>query len=274
IAYPDFYAAVPIIDVYTSSVNWNNTDLRPMRSENWDAQLSIYQNNVGLFTFGGFLKRIRDFVFSYSGYINNPAAYAGLHDVPQYPKLNVKGFSISTYYNNPNRVDLYGVEADWQTHFWYLPDPLNGLVLNVNFTHILSKAKYPFTVVEHSKVYPFPVTYVDSTYQDRLIDQPDDIVNLSLGFDYKDFSILASMIYQSSIFNGTNFWNALRTDKSTYVRWDLVANQKLPWYNVEVFLNLNNLNGEPDTYTIRGNGYPYSESSYGLTADFGIRVRL
>ena len=270
IAYPNYYSIVPIIDVYTGSVTYNNTDLRPMRSENYDAQLSIYQNNVGLFTFGGFLKRISDFVFYNSSYITNPSKYPGL----QYKNLNTIGFSIGTYYNNPNRVDLYGIEADWQTHFWYLPDPLNGLVLNVNFTHILSKAKYPYTIVEHSPVYPFPITYVDSTYEDRLIDQPDDIVNLSLGFDYKNFSILASMIYQSNIFNGTNFWNSLRTDKATYLRWDIVANQTLPWYNLQVYLNLNNLNGEPDTYTIRGNGYPYSESSYGLSADFSIRLQL
>ena len=270
IAYPNYYSIVPIIDVYSGSVTWNNTDLKPMRSENYDAQLSVYQNYVGLFTFGGFLKHISDFVFYNSGYINNPADYPGL----QYKNLNTKGFSINTYYNNPNRVDLYGVEADWQTHFWYLPEPLNGLVLNVNFTHILSKAKYPFTVVGNSGYPYYKPIYIDSTYQDRLIDQPDDIVNLSLGFDYKDFSILASMIYQSNIFNGTNFYNSLRTDKATYVRWDLVANQTLPWYNIQVYLNLNNLNGEPDTYTIRGNGYPQSESSYGLTADFGIRIKL
>ncbi len=270
IAYPNFNEIVPIIDVYTSSVTWNNTDLKPARSENYDAQLSLYQNYVGLFTFGGFLKRISDFVFYYSGYINNPADYPGL----QYKNLNTKGFSIGTFYNNPNRVDLYGIEAEWQTHFWYLPDPLSGFVLNVNFTHILSKAKYPFTVVSNTGYPYYKPIYIDSTYQDRLIDQPDDIVNLSLGFDYKGFSILGSMIYQSGIFNSTNFWNALRTDKAKYLRWDLVANQTLPWYNMQVFLNVNNLNGEPDTYTIRGNGYPQSESSYGLSADFGIRIKL
>ncbi len=272
IAYPNYYEIVPIIDVYASgpSVTYNNPDLKPMRSENFDAELSIYQNSVGLFTIGGFLKRIRDFVFSQSSYISNQADYPGL----QYKNLNVKGYYLNTYLNDPYRVDDYGVEAEWQTHFWYLPDPFSSLVLNVNFTHILSKANYPYTIVKHSNVYPFPVYYVDSTYQDRLIDQPDDIINLSLGFDYKGFSILGSMIYQSEIFNGTNFWNALRTDKAKYLRWDLVANQLLPWYNIEVYLQLNNINGEPDTYTIRGNGYPQSESYYGLTANLGLRLKL
>ena len=270
VQYPNYYAVVPIIDVYQSSVTWNNTDLKPARSESFDAQLSVYQNYVGLFTFGGFLKRISNFIFQYSGYVNNPADYPGL----QYKNLNTKGFSITTYYNNPNRVDDYGIEAEWQTHFWYLPGPLSGIVLNVNFTHILSKAKYPYTITENSGYPYYRPIYIDSTYEDRLIDQPDDIVNLSLGFDYKDFSILGSMIYQSNIFNSTNFWNALRTDKAKYLRWDLVANQTLPWYNIQVFLNVNNLNGEPDTYIIRGNGYPYSESYYGLTADLGFRLRL
>ncbi len=276
IAYPNYYQMVPIIDVYSGgpSVTYNNVNLKPYRSENYDAELSIFQNYVGLFTFGGFLKRISDFIFYNSSYISNPRDYPGLYDVPQYPKLNVMAYRINTYINDPFRVDDYGIEAEWQTHFWYLPDPFSGLVLDVNFTHIFSKARYPQTFVIHSDVYPFPITYVDSSYTDRLVNQPDDIVNLSLGYDYKGFSILASMIYQSEVFNGTNFWNALRTDQSKFLRWDLVVNQELPWYNIEVFLHMNNLNGEPQSYTIRGNGYPYSEYSYGLTADLGFRLNL
>ncbi len=270
ISYPGFNEIIPIIGVYENSVNWNNTDLKPALSGNFDAQLSIHQNYIGLFAIGGFLKRINDFVFSQSGFIIDPADYPGL----QYRELDVSGYHINTYYNNPKRVDVYGVEAEWQTHFWYLPKPLNGLVLNVNFTHILSEATYPFSVVSPGVFPLYQPVYIDSTYEDRLIDQPDDIINLSLGYDYKDFSILVSMIYQSGIFNQTDFWNALRVDKAEYLRWDLVANQKLPWYNSEVFLHLNNLNGEPDTYIIRGNGYPQSKYYYGLTVDLGIRLKL
>ncbi len=176
--------------------------------------------------------------------------------------------------NNPNQVELWGLESDWQTHFWYLPGVLSGLVLNVNFTHVFSKAKYPFTVVEHSPVFPFPTIYVDSTYEDKLINQPDNIVNLSLGWDYKGFSILGSAIYQSAIFNSTNFHNELRTEKKEYLRLDVAAKQELPWYNIEVFMNLNNLNGANDTYILRGNGFESTDESYGLTAQLGFRVNL
>jgi TonB-dependent receptor len=273
LAYPNFRAIIPIIDVYTSSVDWNNTDLKPIRSENFDLQVSVYNNEMGLFTFGGFLKRIDDFVFYQSGYINNPADYPGLQP-KQYPKLNTKGYSINTYYNNPNRVELWGIETDWQTHFWYLPGVLSGLVLNINYTHTFSDAKYPYTIVGSTGYPNYKPIYTDSTYKDRLIKQPDDIINASLGWDYKGFSALFSMIYQSAIFNSTDYWNALRTDKAEYLRWDIVMKQKLPWYNMEVFMNLNNLNGENDTYVVRGNKFNDTDESYGLTAEIGFRIKL
>ena len=270
LAYPNYRAIMPLIHVYTSSVTWNNVDLKPAESENFDVQMSIYHNYMGLFTFGGFLKRIDDFIFEYTSYITDPSDYPGLTG----KGVNTKGYQVTAYYNNPNRVDLWGFEGDWQTHFWYLPKPLNNIVLNINYTHVFSEAEYPFTVVENTGYPYYQSIYIDSTYKDGLIDQPDDIVNVSLGYDFKDFSILFSMIYQSSIFNETDFWNSLRTDKDEYLRWDIAAKQKLPWYNVELFLNLNNINGENDTYIIRGSGFPQSDYSYGLTIDFGARLRF
>ncbi|MBN1780332.1 carboxypeptidase-like regulatory domain-containing protein [bacterium] len=272
LAYPNFRAIIPIVNVFTGRVNWNNADLKPIRSENFDLQLSVYNNQLGLFTFGGFRKNIDDFVFFQSGYVNDPTQYEGLYGVPQYPSLNTKGYTIATYYNNPHRVELWGLESDWQTHFWYLPGVLSGLVLNVNYTHVFSEAKYPHTIVGNSGFPFFQPTYTDTLYTDRLINQPDDIVNVSLGFDYKGFSVLVSTIYQSAIFNSTNFWNALRTDKEEYLRWDIVAKQKLPFYDMEVFLNLNNLNGANDTFIVRGNGFRDTDESYGLTGELGFRM--
>ncbi len=46
---------------------------------------------------------------------------------------------INTYMNNPNPAKYYGIEFEWQTHFWYLPSVLQGLILNINYTHIYSE---------------------------------------------------------------------------------------------------------------------------------------
>jgi len=267
LSYPDYKNIIPIIDVFTTSANWNDPALKPARSQNFDFQVSFYDNNIGLLTAGPFLKRIDNLVFSQTSYITDPSKYPGL---PSY----TNGYQITAYTNNPNRVNIWGIETEWQTHFWYLPKPLDGLVLNVNYTHIFSQAKYPYTYVTNSGFPFYQSIYVDTTYEDRLINQPDDIVNLSVGYDYKSFSVLVSMISQTNIYNATNFYNSLRSDKAKYLRWDLSAKQGLPWYGVELFLDINNINGENDTYIIRGSGFPTSESSYGLTADLGIRWKL
>jgi len=267
LAYPDFRAIIPIIDVFSASANWNNVELKPARSQNFDFQISLYSNEIGLLAVSPFLKRIDNMIFSQSSYISDPSKYPGL---PSY----TKAFALTTYVNNPNRVDVYGVESEWQTHFWYLPAPLDGLVLNVNYTHIFSGAKYPYTYVTNSGFPLFKPIYVDTSYSDRLIDQPNDIANVSVGYDYNSFSIVFSLISQTNIFNGTNFYNSLRSDKAKYLRWDVAGKQGLPWFGLELFFDVNNLNSEEDSYTIRGSGFPNSMSDYGLTADLGVRWKL
>ncbi len=283
LSYPDFSQIIPREDVSSNSghwVVWNNYALKPAYSHNYDVQVAVYNNNVGLFAVSPFVKRIDDLVFGQGTYIVDPSQYPG---VPS----NTKTYSLFTYINDPYPVNVWGIESEWQTHFWYLPGPLSGLVMNVNYTHIFpnlrniwrgfqdeGNAKYPYNKTELSPVYPFLPAHVDTFYTDRLIQQPIDIVNLSLGYDYDQFSVLASMIYQSEVYNGTNFYNALRSDKGKYVRWDLAVKQGLPWLGTQLFLDINNLNSANDTYLVRGSGFPTSESDYGLTADLGLRWTL
>jgi len=55
LAYPDYNAIVPRIDVSTgTAISWNNFQLVPSRSRNYDAYLSFYNNSIGLLTAGGF----------------------------------------------------------------------------------------------------------------------------------------------------------------------------------------------------------------------------
>lgn len=269
LAYPDFNTIIPIMDVNYGgkSIVWNDYALKPAQSHNYDLQVSFYDNTIGLLAVSPFLKRIDNLIFSQSTHITNPSLYPGIPG-------NTQAFALTTFINNPYSVDLWGIETEWQTHFWYLPNPFKGLVLNVNYTHIFSSATYPYTLTL-SGGYPPKTTYTDTTYVDRLLQQPNDIVNLSVGYDYARFSVLVSMIYQSNVYsNSSNFHNSLRSDKAKYVRWDLAVNQGLPWTGLEAFLNINNLNSANDIYLVRGSGFPNSESDYGMTANLGLRWRF
>jgi TonB-dependent receptor len=269
LAYPDYSAIVPRIDISTgSAISWNNFQLVPSRSTNYDAYLSFYDNSIGLLTVGGFYKQIDNLIYSWSFYISGAGAL-------QYYPPSLTGtstpqgvYNVATYVNNPYRIKDYGIECDWQTHFWYLPSPFDGLVLNVNYTHVFSEAQYPYTDTrKEGRV----LTYVDTSFTDRLLYQPNNIFNLSLGYDYKGFSIRVSMVSQADIFAGPNYWPQLRTTTSAHKRWDLSAKQNLPWFGLQVYGDLNNINGANDINVIQGSGFPQSEQSYGLTADIGLR---
>lgn len=167
---------------------------------------------------------------------------------------------------------MRGVELNWQTHFWYLPGLFSGLVLNVNYTHIFSQAKYPRTTVKTVYYPKFQKTINNSFYTNRLIYQPNDIVNLAVGYGFKGFSARVSMLLQANVFQGRNFWPGLRVNTEKYVRWDLSVRQVLPWFGLQTFFDINNINSARDVNINQGSNFPESEQHYGLTADLGLRL--
>ncbi len=265
LTYPSFNAITPRINIGYASVVWNNYALKPAHSTNYDAILSLYDNSVGLLTVDGFLKQIRDLIFPVNSYVVNPADYPGIPG-------NTKGEPLSTSINNPNTVNLWGTEVDWETHFWYLPGPLSGLVLSANYTHIFSRAKYPRATVTTIYLPKYAQVVNDTFYTDRMIYQPNDIANLAIGYDFKAFSFRVSMLFQSDVFQGANFWPELREYGANYLRWDLAAKQGLPWYHLRLFFDLNNINGAEDIYLNGGSSFPQSENAYGMTADIGLET--
>jgi len=269
VSYPSYSQIIPRIDLSGTSIAYVNYKLLPSRSTNYDAYVSFYDNTIGLFTIGGFLKQIDNFIYSYNMYVHGAEVAQYLpYSVWKTTKPNT--YSIYTFINDPYKINDYGMEAEWQTHFWYLPGPLSGLIFSANYTHIFSKAEYPLTMNIGTRA---PV-YVDTSFIDRLLDQPDDVINLSLGWDYKGFSIRVSLLYQSDIFTGADFWPQLRSSTSAYRRWDIAAKQELPWFGVQVYGDINNLNGANDISVIEIGGVPSSQQDYGMTADFGVRVNL
>ena len=249
---PNYSDIIPLYNISAGSrsVEYRNPYLEPGVSENNDYVVSLNNKHLGLFTFSYFNKKIEGLIFS-SGqrYITD----ASLYGLPKYAET----YRINDYKaNNPYVVNLDGFEIDYQTRFWYLPNILRGLVFNANYTRTNSEVKYPRTVIETKVIFDpsFQVVTLnlDSLYVDRLLDQPRDIINLSLGYDYKGFSGRLSMNYISNVFSTTNFWPGLREDTDAYRRYDLSMKQKLPIKGLELYLNISNLTEAVDITRLRG----------------------
>ena len=267
---PNYNRIIPSWNITENAVNWSNYKLDPSHSTNYDLYFVLHGNKLGLISVGGFYKKIEDLIF-YTGnrVILDPTDY----ELP----TKEKGKRIRTYINNDYDVDMWGIEFETQTNFWFLPEPFDGFVVNLNYTHIFSEAKYPKTEIktEYINQYPYVIqTNIDTFYTNRLIDQPDDIVNVSLGYDYKGFSARLSFLYQTNIFTGNNFYPELRSYTDDYIRWDFTVNQKLPISGLQIFLNYANISGAIDRSLNYGSSFPTKEQYYGATIDLGLRYRL
>ncbi len=261
-----------------STVRAGNPDLVPAQAYNHDLILTFHSNNIGLFTVDGFYKEIKNFTYAtqYPLFATAPEGIKTLSDFDIAGSNPVSGTTLYTYVNSPFLAFVKGVELDFQTRFWYLPVPINGIVLGINYTRIHSKASYPFLNAKTTIIGPkqTKTEVFDSTRIGRLIDQPDDILNAYIGYDYEDFSVRLSFIFQGN--SVSYIGNFPEKDGFTrdYFRIDASARQILPWYGIEIYLDMNNLNSENNTSAQQSIGGFTNEQNYGLTANLGVRYRF
>lgn len=272
LARPNFNQIIPKWDIGINSIVFNNPFLTPSLSKNFDIYLSAYKNKLGLLTVGAFYKTIDGLIYN-SG--NTAVTEADIlnHSLP----ADSEGTAISKIINNNNPAKLFGIEVEWQTRFWYLNNFLNGLVLTANYTRTFSSVDYERTVLKQIFLQepPWLATEEESTpYNERLVYQPTDIFNLTLGYDYKKLSTRLSFVYQNDIFSNPNFFRLLRGATDDYFRIDFSINQKLPWEGFEVILNFSNLTSTKEQDLLISNNNPTRIQYYGSTLDLGVRYRI
>ena len=113
----------------------------------------------------------------------------------------------------------------------------------------------------------------DSFLTDRLVDQPDDIFNFQIGYDYKGFSCRLSTLFQSKIFKGTNYYPELVQYTESYNRW--IFNETIVAFNgFKVFINFNNITNAADRSRIVGASWKHKIQEYGRTIDLGVRYEI
>ncbi len=280
ISRPDFrqFAPITYFNAISQYANAPNKDLRTSRSRNYDASLSVYRNKIGFFTASYFYKEIDDLISSIQ--------FRKVPDQTILPDLEIKeagqnAITVYSYINNPTPAWVKGIELDWQTNFWYLPSILKGLVLNINYTHLQSEVSIPAFKIQEIPIEPRPrrppfteKVLVDTVTVSPLPDQPNDILNLTLGYDFKGFSGRVSLFYQVGSVIGRGSATFDDYDDSfvdDYFRMDVSMKQKLVG-GAELFLNLNNVNAEGDLrYQSPIYKYPTNEQLYGFTMDVGLK---
>ncbi len=255
--------------VYSSG----NPNLKPELWTNIDLQFAVYGNYVGMFSINGFYKEAKDKIWQ--------RTYSRIKGDPVIPGFSEStSVSVSEWLNHQYTVYIRGAEFEWQTSFWYLPEPLNYFSLNVNYTFLKSETKYPTTrlyttyeVDDRGRYIP-TLHRVDSVATDNMINQPEDIVNISLGFNYRGLNAWLSFQYNGSMLTGWGNQRELIPYKDKFYRWDLQLTQQLPFEGLEAILNLANISDYVEKSKQKGDPRPTYIESYGWTVDVGLRYRL
>jgi hypothetical protein len=184
------------------------------------------------------------------------------------------GAKLYTYINSPYPAYVKGLELDFQTRLWYLPFGLDGVLLGINYTKMKSEATYPLRddVTNYSTRPPVTTTY-DSTRAGRLIWQPNDLLNAYVGYELKGFSARVSFLFQGNSVSYVGAFAEQDGYTKDYFRIDASVRQALPWWGMEIYLDLNNLNNEKNSSVQRSIDGFTSVKHYGMTANLGLRFR-
>jgi len=284
LARPDYNEFLPSWNIYMDGIDYSNPNLKSAKSENYDLYFSFYGNKIGLFTIGLFSKKIKDLVFSQSEIIISDSMavekYGLLQSLTGQDPIRFVGKPIASYINNPNDVNVRGIEVEWQSNLWYLPGFLKNIVFDINYTYTYSNTKYPRTV-PIIQIVPSPfgnrekvVGNRDSSYSAPLLFQPDNILNITLGYDYEGFSIRTSMQYKSQIFSQNDWRPELRGFTSGFSLFDLAVSQKLPIEGLQIYGNLNNISKVIESDYNVGTGYMTNKEYYGMSGSLGFKYEF
>jgi TonB-dependent receptor len=270
------------------SLQIGNMNIKPSISNNLDLYFSVYNNAIGLFTAGGFYKEIDNIISPLRFHSSNNK------DIDNQYELGGIMTTIDTWINIDEKPTIVrGFELDWQTNFWYLPFALKGLVLNVNYTRLFSETIYPYDVFYKDPDNIFaPGVFVDSSRVGRMPHQPNDVLNLTVGYDLGGLSARLSFLFQGQMLgtggSGETAGNirgsssrmgnvaiGIRPELDPYTddyyRWDLTVQQKLPWKGWQTYLNANNITDSIDQQSLSVLGKLKAREYYGRTFDVGIR---
>lgn len=276
---PDYHMLIP--NVYLNRATGaefyqsGNPDLRPEAWTNYDAQVAVFGDKIGLVSADVFYKTVRDMIWTPSIY--RTPGQPWLFGAGQYFGDN-SVVLITVPQNSSFPVHLRGLEFEAQTNLWYLPEPFSYISFDANLTLISSETKYEYSktqmalVGRDSRGRPImQLVSVDSIYGGPMLNQPKTIANLSLGYNYKGFNMWLSYQYTGEMV--TSFPNITEFEmiRSPLSLWDLQITQRLPVEGLAVLFDLANINNAVELQNYLGDPRPAYLENYGWTLYLGLR---
>ncbi len=294
---PSFIDISPLVEFNsynTPQIAAGNPYLKPATATNLDLGASVFNNDIGLFTVNVFYKEISNLIYTmdnYQPFNKNILPGAPADILSRLPLASSNYFdtafaqqftgllSANIPMNDPEKAYLRGIELSWQTHLWYLPWVLSGVVLDLNVSFMSSQQTYPyFLIVKVGSGITAKNALQYATTSGPLQDQPKATYNAILGWDYKGFSARVSFRYQELTLTNLDTQYPIRNAYYDNVFLTDISVKQQIFENLAIFADVTNLNTHIDNYYLNysngNNGtsgaLPTSQQTYGMAAQLGL----
>ena len=235
------------LDTNTGNISGGNPDLKETTSHNFDVQLEYYTQRSGLYSVGLFYKDLKGFYYDSSVRFNTT-------DGDGFPIPAANGTYTFTTTQNAQGAENYGLELIARQGLYFLPGPLKGFAVSLSATFTESDGKYPGREAEKLPTYGFS----------------DTIYYGALEYTAGNFRAQISYRYRSEYLEGLDVDNTFDDYFGATEAVDFESSYQVN-QNLRLFLNINNLNDEPQvSYQGFGQtGNPEDTTRYGFRASLG-----
>lgn len=277
IARPDYSWLSPYtrFNITNATLDRGNPHLIETKVWNYNLTASVYNNIFGLFSVSGFRKDLQDVSYAKRSVVLKPEEIAAL-GIPG----REGGYQMTSFANSP-KAKVWGLEMELQTQlalYPWIPDFLKGVVINANYARIWSETGFPFfdlksSIVPGSRPPKYVYTYTETERKGPMPGQAEQIVNVAIGYDWDDFSVRLSMLYQGASISGVGVIAEQDTWNNDFTRWDMSLKYRATkWMNVH--MNLMNISNQPDRAYYGSETYQTNKYYYGMNANAGIEIVL
>ncbi len=236
LARPSYYKLSPFVGIIPDDrdITAGNPDLKSSFAHNFDVMGEYYFQSVGLFSVGGFYKKINNFIYE-----SRDQNFTAEKFSQMFPDLNntlVAGQSYTLLLpKNGESVNVYGFELALQRQLDFLPGFLENFGVYVNYTYTKSKANGIYNA--------------DGELREGIMlpGTAPHMFNSSLSWENKKFSARISLNHTASYLDelGGEEFEDRYYDKQTFL--DANASYSiLSW--MRVFAEANNLTNQPLRY--------------------------
>lgn len=236
LARPSYYKLSPFVGIIPNenNITAGNPNLKSSYSNNFDVMGEYYFKSVGIFSVGGFYKKINNFIYDSRDQNFNSEKFSQLF--PDLPNSLLQGQNYTLLYpKNGESVNVYGFEVALQRQLDFLPGFLKNFGVYVNYTYTKSEAK--------------GISNADGEIREGLMlpGTAPHMFNSSLSWENKKFSARISLNRTAAYLDelGGNDFEDRYYDSQTFL--DANASYSVnDW--MRIFVEANNLTNQPLRY--------------------------